>query len=53
MRMHNQEVKIGASSAGLVPVSWEYPRSSGRFYIGIAECDTLATDRTLPERVTD
>ncbi|MFH1114721.1 MAG: hypothetical protein V1792_12455 [Pseudomonadota bacterium] len=39
--------------AGLVSVPWDYPWSSARFHMGIAEHDPLVTDRTLPGLVED
>lgn len=37
----------------LVFVAWEYPWSSARFHMRIAEYDSLVTDRVILGRVTD
>jgi putative transposase len=46
-------VEMNPVRAGLVTVPWEYPWSSARFHMGIAEYDALVTDRTLLGLVTD
>ncbi|MFH1115903.1 MAG: hypothetical protein V1792_18485 [Pseudomonadota bacterium] len=46
-------VEMNPVRAGLVAVPWEYPQSSARFHMGIAEYDSLVTDRTLLGLVTD
>jgi putative transposase len=46
-------VEMNPVRAGLVTVPWEYPWSSARFHMGIAEYDALVTDRTLLRLVTD
>jgi putative transposase len=46
-------VEMNPVRSGLVAVPWEYPWSSARFHMGIAEYDALVTDRTLLGLVTD
>jgi putative transposase len=46
-------VELNPVRAGLVTLPWEYPWSSARFHMGIAECDSLVTDRTLLGLVSD
>jgi putative transposase len=46
-------VELNPVRAGLVTVPWEYPWSSTRFHMGIAEYDSLVTDRTLLGLVSD
>jgi putative transposase len=46
-------VEMNPVRAGLVTVPWEYPWSSARFHMGIADYDALVTDRTLLGLVAD
>jgi putative transposase len=46
-------VELNPVRAGLVTLPWEYPWSSARFHMGIAEYDPLVTDRTLLGLVSD
>jgi putative transposase len=46
-------VELNPVRAGLVTLPWEYPWSSARFHMGIAECDALVTDGTLLGLVSD
>ncbi|MEW6140411.1 MAG: hypothetical protein AB1733_19500 [Thermodesulfobacteriota bacterium] len=46
-------VEMNPVRAGLVTVAWKYPRPSARFHVGLAEYDSLVTDRTLLGPATD
>ncbi len=46
-------VELNPVRVGLVTLPWEYPWSSARFHVRIAEHDSLVTDRTLLGLVSD